>query len=138
MVHEGRVLLVKRGKEPLRGRWSVPGGSVELGESLAEAVVREVREETGISVRPREVMAVFDRVERDGPAVRYHFVIVEFLCELLGGTLAAGSDAEQAAFVAPGDLPAYDLPDKALEVVRDGLARARVVARALATPRHVC
>jgi mutator protein MutT len=123
VVHEGRVLLVRRGKDPLRGRWVVPGGSVELGESLEQAVVREVREETGLQVRPREVVAVFDRIEREGAGVRYHFVIVDFLCDFVGGTLAAASDAEDAVFVAPADLAAYDLPEKALEVVRDGFGK---------------
>ena len=81
VIHEGRVLLIRRGKEPLRGRWVVPGGTVELGETLEDAVVREVQEETGLTVAPREVVTVFDRIERDGEAVRYHYVIVDYLCD---------------------------------------------------------
>src|SRR6185436_6793024 len=92
VVFDGdRVLLVKRGKEPLRGRWLIPGGTVELGETLTDAVVREVREETGLIVRPSEVVLVFDRIDRDETGVRYHYVIVDYLCELVGVTLAATS-----------------------------------------------
>lgn len=123
VIHGGRVLLIRRGKEPLRGRWVVPGGTLELGETLEEGVVREVGEETGLRVRPRDVVTVFDRIERREGQVLYHFVIVDFLCEYISGELRAGSDAEEAAFVSRSDLPAYDLPPKALEVVLDGFAR---------------
>jgi 8-oxo-dGTP diphosphatase len=118
VVFDGdRVLLIKRGKEPLRGRWLIPGGTVELGETLTEAVVREVREETGLVVQAGTVVLVFDRIERDGEAVRYHYVIVDYLCERVGGELAAGSDADDAAFVAMEDLPRYDIPAEALELI---------------------
>jgi mutator protein MutT len=123
VVHDGRVLLVRRGKEPLRGRWMVPGGTLEWGETLEEAVVREVEEETGLRVKPREMVAVLDRIHRAGGAVVHHFVIVDYLCDLVSGTLRAGSDAEDAALVPLADLPAYDVPDKALEVVEEGLRR---------------
>ena len=128
VVHEGRVLLIRRGKEPLRGRWVVPGGTVEAGETLHDALVREVREETGVTVRPREVVFVFDRILREGEEVRYHYVIVDYLCEYVGGTPRAGSDAEDAAFVAPERLGEYDIPDKALQVVLDGFRRCGVPA----------
>jgi mutator protein MutT len=128
VVHHGRVLLVRRGKEPLLGRWVVPGGAVELGETLEQAVVREVREETGLTVRPREILTVFDRIEREAGVVRYHFVIVDFQCDFVSGTLQAGSDAADAALVSPTDLPSYDLPPKALEVVQDGLRRSGIRA----------
>jgi ADP-ribose pyrophosphatase YjhB (NUDIX family) len=123
MIHDGRVLLIKRGKEPLRGRWVVPGGTLELGETLEAAVVREVLEETGLTVRPREVVTVFDRIDRDATGVRYHYVIVDYLCDFVSGELRAGTDAEDVALVAPADLPRYDLPAKALEVVLDGFRR---------------
>ncbi len=123
VIHEGRVLLIRRGKEPLRGRWVVPGGTVELGETLEAAVVREVEEETGLVVAPREIVTVFDRIDREGGAVRYHYVIVDYLCDYVSGSPRAASDAEAVAFVAKGDLPAYDLPPKALEVVLDGFRR---------------
>lgn len=117
------MLLVRRGKEPLRGRWLIPGGTVEWGETLEQAVVREVEEETGLVVRAREVVAVLDRIHRDGDEILHHFVIVDYLCELVSGTLRAGSDAEDAALVPLAELPAYDVPDKALEVVEEGLRR---------------
>ena len=123
IVHEGRVVLIRRGKPPLKGRWIVPGGTVEWGETLEEALVREVREETGLEVRPREVVAVLDRIDRQAAGVESHFVIVDYLCEWLSGTPQAASDAEAVALVEVGDLPGYDLPPKALEVVAEGLRR---------------
>ena len=124
MIHEGRVLLIRRGKEPLRGRWVVPGGTVELGETLEAAVVREVEEETGLVVAPREVVTVFDRIDREGDVVRYHYVIVDYRCEYVSGTPRAASDAAEVALVTREDLPRYDLPAKALEVVLDAFRRA--------------
>lgn len=118
VVHEGRVLLVRRGKEPLRGRWVVPGGTVELGETLEDAVAREVLEETGIRVRPLEVMTVFDRIERHEDAVAHHYVIVDYRCAYVSGGLQAATDAQDAAWVAEADLAAYDVPALALELVR--------------------
>jgi 8-oxo-dGTP diphosphatase len=118
LLHRGRVLLIKRGKQPLRGRWVVPGGTVELGESLEEALVREMEEETGIQVRPVNLLTAFDRIDRDGSEVRYHYVIVDYLCEYLGGEARAASDAQDVAWAAEAELPAFDLPDKALEVVK--------------------
>lgn len=116
---DGRVLLVRRGKEPLHGRWVIPGGTVELGETLEEALVREVEEETGLVVRPREVLLVFDRIQRDQGRVQYHYVIIDYLCEYVSGTPRAGSDAEAVAVVSPEDLDAYDLPPQARELVLD-------------------
>jgi len=118
VIRGGKVLLIQRGKEPLKGRWVIPGGTVELGETLEEAVAREVREETGIIVRPREVVLVFDRIERRDGAVAYHYVVIDYLCDDLGGTLQAGSDAADAAFVATEDLARYDMPPAALDLVR--------------------
>jgi 8-oxo-dGTP diphosphatase len=132
LIHEGRVLLIKRGKEPLRGRWVVPGGTVEVGETLEQALVREVQEETGLVVRPIEVVLVFDRIERDGEAVRYHYVIIDYLCEYVSGAPRAASDADEVALVAREDLPRYELPEKALGVVLDGFNRAEGRARGLA------
>jgi 8-oxo-dGTP diphosphatase len=123
VVRDGKVLLIRRGKEPLKGRWVIPGGTVELGETLEQAVAREMREETGIEVRPREVVLVFDRIERDGDRVLYHYVVVDYLCEDLGGSLQAGSDAAEAAFVGPAELERYDLPPAALDLVRRFLGR---------------
>jgi len=120
---EGRVVLIRRGKEPLRGRWVIPGGTVELGETLQEALVREMQEETGILVRPREVVLVFDRIQRAGPSVEYHYVIIDYACDYVSGTLRAGSDADEVALVAPDDLGRYDLPPQALDLVLDVFRR---------------
>jgi ADP-ribose pyrophosphatase YjhB (NUDIX family) len=118
-----RVVLIRRGKEPLRGRWVVPGGTVELGETLHEALVREMREETGLEVVPKEVLTVFDRIERSGGNVSYHYVIVDYLCDHVSGEARAGSDAEAVALATRARLPDYDLPPKALEVVLEGFRR---------------
>ena len=93
IVKDGRILLVQRGTEPGLGRWSIPGGLIEVGESLIEAVVREVREETGLEVEPVELIELLDRIYREEDRVRYHYVIADYLCRVLGGTLNAASDA---------------------------------------------
>jgi 8-oxo-dGTP diphosphatase len=120
---DGRVVLIRRGKEPLRGRWVIPGGTVELGETLHEALVREMQEETGLVVRPREVVLVFDRIQREGPTVEYHYVIIDYACDYLSGELRAGSDAAEVALVAPDELGRYDLPPQALDLVLDVFRR---------------
>jgi 8-oxo-dGTP diphosphatase len=99
VVDEGRVLLVRRGSEPLKGQWSLPGGMLELGESLIAGVIREVREETGLAVEPVELVELLDRIHREGERVRYHFVIADYLCRVTGGTLQAASDAESVRWV---------------------------------------
>ncbi len=129
VVRDGKVLLIRRGKQPLFGRWTLPGGTLELGESLEEAVVRELLEETGVRVRPLELLTVFDRIERADGRVVYHYVIVDYLCEYLSGEPQGASDALEAAFVSEAELPALDLPAKGVEVVADGLRRARALAR---------
>ena len=98
IVDAGRVLLVQRGQEPSKGKWSLPGGMLELGESLHEGVVREVQEETGLKVKPVELIELLDRIVREenpeGKRVRYHYVIADYLCRVVGGSLHASSDAE--------------------------------------------
>ena len=93
VVHDNRVLLVKRGHEPALGQWSIPGGLIDVGETLREAVSREVREETGLEVEPIELIELLDRIHRHDGRVRYHYVIADYLCRVAGGTLAAASDA---------------------------------------------
>jgi ADP-ribose pyrophosphatase YjhB (NUDIX family) len=124
VVRDGRALLVRRGKPPLYGRWVVPGGTVELGETLEEALVREIREETGLDVEPVEVLTVFDRIERDGDEVAYHYVIVDYLCRWQSGEASSSSDALDVAWVRREDMAGYDVPPKAMEVVEDALHRA--------------
>jgi len=123
VVHEGRVALIRRGKDPLHGRWVVPGGTVELGETLEQALVREVLEETGVRVRPTEVLTVFDRIQREAGEVRYHYVIVDFLCEYVSGSLRAGSDATDAVWASAEELADYDVPEKARDVILDAFRR---------------
>ncbi len=99
VVHEGRVLLVRRGNEPLKGHWTLPGGLLELGESVVEGVARETREETGLIVEPIELVELIDRIHRDSGRVRYHYVIADYLCRVTGGQLRAASDADQVRWV---------------------------------------
>jgi len=124
LIQGGQVLLIKRGKEPLAGRWVVPGGTVELGESLEEALIREVEEETALRIRPLEILTVFDRIERRGTDTLYHYVIIDYLCAYVAGTPRAGSDARAVAMVAQAELDDYDLPPKAREVVEAAFRRA--------------
>jgi 8-oxo-dGTP diphosphatase len=123
VVRNGQVLLIRRGKPPLQGRWVVPGGTVELGETLEGALVREMEEETSLRVEPIEVLTVFDRIEREGERVVYHYVIVDYLCRWLSGEARAGSDALDVAWATPDQLADYDMPPKAVEVVRDAFRR---------------
>jgi 8-oxo-dGTP diphosphatase len=99
IVDEGRVLLVRRGREPLKGHWSLPGGLVEVGESLQTAVIREVEEETGLLVEPVELIELLDRIHREGDRIRYHYVIADYLCSVTGGALKAASDADAVRWV---------------------------------------
>jgi ADP-ribose pyrophosphatase YjhB (NUDIX family) len=103
VVDGGRVLLVQRGREPLKGKWSLPGGMLEVGESLHLGVVREVEEETGLRVEPVELIELLDRIVRErtpqGERVRYHYVIADYLCRVLGGSLKAASDADAVRWV---------------------------------------
>jgi 8-oxo-dGTP diphosphatase len=94
VVDEQRVLLVRRGREPLKGHWSLPGGLLELGEPLTAGVAREVLEETGLTVEPIELIELLDRIHHHDERVRYHYVIADYLCRVTGGTLAAASDAD--------------------------------------------
>lgn len=114
-----RVLLVRRGQAPSAGRWSIPGGLVGLGERLEDAVVREIEEESGLRVRVLGLCGVIDRVIRgDEPdAVRYHYVIVDYVSAVEGGVLRAGSDAAEARWVALAELGGYDITDGVADMV---------------------
>jgi 8-oxo-dGTP diphosphatase len=123
VVQDGRALIVKRAHEPRKGEWSLPGGIVELGETLIEAARREIKEETGLDVEVGEVIEVFDRVHRLDGRIQYHFVIVDYLCRPIGGTLQAGDDAESVAWVTADEIAAYGVNEFAARVIRKGLAR---------------
>jgi mutator protein MutT len=124
VVRDGRALVVKRAHEPRKGEWSLPGGTVELGETLVDAVKREIKEETGLDVDVGDVIEVFDRVHHLDGRIRFHFVIVDYLCRPVGGTLRAGDDAEDVAWVASDDIERYRVNDVAARVIRRGLSMA--------------
>ena len=126
-----RVLLVQRAHAPLKGRWSLPGGAVDLGESLETAVAREVAEETGLRVRVGPVIGAVDRVEQtDDGHVEYHFVIIDYYCVPTGGSLATGSDALEARWVPLEQLAEYDVGEAAVRIIEGGRQLAEREERA--------
>jgi len=131
VVKEGRVLLIRRGNEPMKGHWSLPGGILELGETITDGVTREVREETGLTIEPVELIELLDRIHREGERVRYHYVIADYLCSVVGGALRAASDADAARWV---DRAEWNSPDAALKldpvtvrVIEKGWQRAQTL-----------
>jgi 8-oxo-dGTP diphosphatase len=115
----GDVLLIRRGKAPLRGQWSLPGGRQELGETVVDAVRREVREEAGIEIDVRDVVAVVDRIDRDQDGtVRFHYTLVDLLAEWRAGEPRAGDDAEAVTWAALEDLGRYALWEETERVIR--------------------
>jgi 8-oxo-dGTP diphosphatase len=162
VIADGQTLLIRRGSEPLRGEWSIPGGSLELGETLEEGVARELLEETGLEVRVLELIEVFDRIYRDDAAdagaenpargerkrrmghrgtetqrkekkgetrrkkgPRFHYVIVDYLCERISGTAVAGSDVTDVAFAREEELEKYRLTETATRILRKAFAMHR-------------
>ena len=123
-----RVLLARRGRAPSAGKWSIPGGLVHLGERLEEAAVREVQEETGLHVRLLGLCGVIDRVVRDADVVRYHYVIIDYVAESVGGRLQAGTDAAEVRWVAVGDLGQYDCTEGLAEMILRALAIQRAMS----------
>jgi 8-oxo-dGTP diphosphatase len=118
IVDAGSVVIVKRKYEPLKGQWSIPGGAVEVGETLESSIAREMLEETGLVIEVGPVIEVFDRITRDPDGrVRYHFVLVDYLCWPVGGRLQAGSDVEEAVLADPSRLEPYKLTAKATAVI---------------------
>ncbi|MGA9474392.1 MAG: NUDIX hydrolase [Terriglobales bacterium] len=125
IVQENRVLLIRRGQAPLLGEWSLPGGVLECGENLRDATIREAGEETGLVVEVGEMLGVYERIIRSEDArVRYHYVLIDFLCRPVAGALKAGSDAAEARWYSREDLPALELAYDANDVVLKGLARS--------------
>lgn len=130
IVAENRVLLVQRAHEPSMGKWSLPGGLLEVGESLPAGVAREVLEETGLEVEPVELIELLDRIYRDGERVRYHYVIADYLCRVKGGALQAGSDAAAARWVGRGEWNSHSalaLDPITVRVIETGWQRAKAL-----------
>jgi 8-oxo-dGTP diphosphatase len=133
IIDRGRTLLIRRGSEPLRGEWSIPGGSLELGETLEEGVVRELLEETGVHVRVLELIEVFDRIYLDDAATgggnrkkpRFHYVIVDYLCERVSGEPRAGSDVTDVAFASEQELAKFGLTETATRILKKAFAMDR-------------
>lgn len=133
VIEKGRALLIKRGSEPLLGQWSIPGGTLELGESLQEGVARELLEETGLEVQVLDMIEVFDRIftepgdggEGNRRRPKYHYVIVDYLCERHGGEARAGSDVTDLVYAAEDELEKFQLTPTAMRVLRHAFAMDR-------------
>ncbi|HEY3929795.1 MAG TPA: NUDIX hydrolase [Candidatus Koribacter sp.] len=126
IVHEGRVLLVRRASEPLKGEWSVPGGLVELGEKIVDAVKREAQEETGLVIEPGEVLELFDSIWRDAEGrFQYHYVLVDYLCRVISGTLQAATDVSDARWVPEAQIGDFGLRETTMRLIRKGFAKIK-------------
>jgi 8-oxo-dGTP diphosphatase len=126
IVQDNRVLLIRRGQAPLLGEWSLPGGVLECGETLREAVVREVREETGLTVETGEMLGVYERIIRsEDRRVRYHYVLIDFLCRPVSGDLKAASDAADVRWFGCEELRSLNLPRDTQEVIGRGFRTSR-------------
>lgn len=118
--------MTQRGKEPLKDWWSLPGGAVETGETLEEAVRREVREETGLEIKPLGVLEIFERILRDPAGVpEYHYVLIDYVCRATGGDLRAGDDAQRAEWVRRPDLRKLQITEGTLGVIEKGFQNRR-------------
>ena len=113
-----RILMVQRGGEPLRGWWSLPGGVLETGETLAQGIRREVQEETGLSVQPVSTFEIFERIMRDDQGrAEYHYVLIDYICTVVDGALAAGDDCADVRWTERHELPAMTITEGTLEVI---------------------
>ena len=122
VCHDGQVLIVQRGRSPSKGVWTVPGGAVHLGETMKEAVAREIREECAIEVQVDEVVGILDNVIRDEDGrVRYHYAIVDFAARYVNGVLRPNDELMDAAWITPDQFDTYGVPDKAREVILKAL-----------------
>lgn len=130
VITDGRALLIRRGHAPLEGQWSIPGGTLEVGETIVEGIRRELEEETGIEVHVLELIEVFERIFRDEDGkVQYHFVILDYLCEMAGGSARAGGDVVDVAWAGEGELAKFELTEAATRVLKKAFKVARERAR---------
>jgi 8-oxo-dGTP diphosphatase len=126
IFQRGRILMVERGKEPLKGWWSLPGGAVETGETLDQAVRREVREETGLEVHPVRMFEIFERIMRDSQgAAEYHYVLIDYLCRITGGILCAGDDVAKVQWTRQEELSALQITEGTLGVIERAFRKRR-------------
>ncbi len=126
IVHERRTVIVRRATPPLLGEWSIPGGLLELGETVKDGVRREVLEETGLIVEPGPVIEVFDSIFRDAEGrCQYHYVLLDYLCSVSGGDLRAASDVSDARWIAENEISNFGLRDATQAVLRKGFTLAR-------------
>lgn len=130
ILRQDSILLVERGRDPLKGYWSLPGGVLEAGERLEEAVVREVREETGLVVKPLAVVEIFERIMRDREGrAEYHYVLIDYLCKVLKGTAAPSDDARRVAWVRRADLHGLKLTEGTLAVIEAAFRKREAIKR---------
>jgi len=130
IIEDDRILLVKRGHPPLAGEWSIPGGVLEVGETLREAAVREAMEETGLEVEPSELLGVYDRVLRDADErTLYHYVLIDFLCRRVSGEPRPAGDADEAQWFTPGEVENLALAKDTAEVIKLGFEKVSHRAR---------
>ena len=126
VIRDERALLIRRGSAPLEGEWSIPGGMLEIGETILEGVQRELLEETAIEVKVLDLIEVFERVNRDeGGRWKYHFVILDYLCEAVRGEALAGSDVTDVAWARESELSEYSLTPTAARVIQKAFEMAR-------------
>jgi 8-oxo-dGTP diphosphatase len=124
IIEQDRVLLVKRGHPPLLGEWSIPGGVLEVGETLREAAVREALEETGLAVETADLLGVYDRVLHDSDErTLYHYVLIDFLCRRVLGEPRAAGDADEVRWFTREEAATLSLADDTLDVVNKGFER---------------
>ena len=121
LIYRGsRILLVRRGKAPSLGKWSVPGGRLRLGETLEAAVIRETREETCLAVRPLRIGKVVEHLLRDSRGeIEYHYVIVDYVCRVVGGSPQPASDVSEVRFVEISELSQWDMTEGTAQVIRE-------------------
>ena len=123
ILHDGRALIVQRASEPRKGEWTVPGGVLEVGETLRSGIEREVLEETGLLVKAGPVVDVYENIWPDASGkTEFHYVLVDFLCELISGELQAGTDAAEARWITVEELHDLSLIGKTADAIRAGFA----------------